>query len=80
MENKYDKRVINRSIETLTAAVEKDLCTDYRPYAEIPGPKPIPVLGNTWRFIPYIGNTFFLCRSIFVIVKIIHYFRSTYFL
>lgn len=25
------------------------------PYSDVPGPKPIPVLGNSWRFIPYIG-------------------------
>ncbi|XP_073994660.1 probable cytochrome P450 49a1 [Rhodnius prolixus] len=25
-------------------------------YEEVPGPKPLPFLGNTWRFIPYIGN------------------------
>lgn len=60
MDNNYDKRVIGRNMETMTAAVEKDVCTSYRPYAEIPGPKPIPILGNTWRFIPYIGKYFFL--------------------
>lgn len=25
-------------------------------YEEVPGPKPLPFLGNTWRFIPYIGS------------------------
>ncbi|XP_020300797.1 probable cytochrome P450 49a1 [Pseudomyrmex gracilis] len=28
----------------------------FRPYSDIPGPKPIPLLGNTWRFLPYIGD------------------------
>ncbi|XP_046395335.1 probable cytochrome P450 49a1 [Ischnura elegans] len=27
-----------------------------RPYSEVPGPKPIPLLGNSWRFIPYVGT------------------------
>ncbi|XP_053977773.1 probable cytochrome P450 301a1, mitochondrial isoform X1 [Hylaeus volcanicus] len=27
-----------------------------RPYEEIPGPKPIPILGNTWRLFPLIGQ------------------------
>lgn len=31
-----------------------------RPYAEMPGPRPAPFLGNTWRFIPYIGKSFVL--------------------
>lgn len=25
------------------------------PYKLMPGPKPWPILGNNWRFIPYIG-------------------------
>lgn len=29
-----------------------------RPYSEVPGPKPIPILGNTWRFFPIIGKRF----------------------
>ena len=30
---------------------------DYaKPFDDIPGPKPLPVIGNAWRFIPYIGN------------------------
>ncbi|KAG5868300.1 hypothetical protein JTB14_017578 [Gonioctena quinquepunctata] len=27
-----------------------------RPYQEIPGPKPLPVVGNVWRFMPFIGE------------------------
>lgn len=26
------------------------------PFEKIPGPKPIPLLGNTWRFLPLIGK------------------------
>jgi hypothetical protein len=30
---------------------------DYaKPFEDIPGPKPLPIIGNTWRFIPYLGN------------------------
>lgn len=25
--------------------------TAARPYSEVPGPKPLPILGNTWRFV-----------------------------
>lgn len=28
------------------------------PYENIPGPKPLPFLGNSWRFLPYIGEPF----------------------
>lgn len=26
-------------------------------YAEVPGPKPIPFLGNSWRFLPVVGES-----------------------
>lgn len=25
--------------------------TKYLPYSQVPGPKPIPILGNTWRLL-----------------------------
>ncbi|XP_075234663.1 putative cytochrome P450 301a1, mitochondrial [Lycorma delicatula] len=31
-------------------------CTAPKQYSEVPGPKPIPVLGNTWRLLPVIGQ------------------------
>lgn len=47
----------DRALDTLaTADVEGQDLLRHRPYSEIPGPKPIPLLGNTWRFLPYIGN------------------------
>lgn len=27
-----------------------------KPYTDIPGPKPLPILGNTWRLFPVIGQ------------------------
>lgn len=28
-------------------------------YSEIPGPKQLPIVGNSWRFAPFIGKIFF---------------------
>ncbi|XP_076619364.1 putative cytochrome P450 301a1, mitochondrial [Colletes latitarsis] len=52
---KRSTRVL-RTIETLAAEIEEQDLSRYRPYSDIPGPKPIPLLGNTWRFIPFIGD------------------------
>jgi len=27
-----------------------------RPYSEVPGPTPLPLIGNTWRLLPYVGQ------------------------
>ncbi|XP_067001952.2 probable cytochrome P450 49a1 [Anabrus simplex] len=40
---------------TSASAVQPDL-NQVRPYEEIPGPKPLPFIGNVWRFVPGIGN------------------------
>jgi len=28
-----------------------------RPYSEVPGPYPLPLIGNSWRFAPLIGES-----------------------
>ena len=33
-----------------------DILTNVKSYEEVPGPKPIPILGNTWRLFPVIGQ------------------------
>jgi hypothetical protein len=30
-----------------------------KPFEDIPGPKPLPIIGNAWRFIPHIGKSLF---------------------
>ncbi|XP_066591918.1 probable cytochrome P450 301a1, mitochondrial [Prorops nasuta] len=37
-----------------TAETATSTCT--RPYHEVPGPKPTPIFGNTWRLFPVIGQ------------------------
>lgn len=29
-----------------------------RPYSEVPGPKGLPLIGNSWRFAPLIGKIY----------------------
>lgn len=29
---------------------------EIKSYSEVPGPKPLPILGNTWRLMPFIGQ------------------------
>ncbi|XP_072945607.1 probable cytochrome P450 49a1 [Epargyreus clarus] len=44
-----------RSTHAITTPVF-DTVTSTKSWDEVPGPKPLPLLGNTWRFIPYIGG------------------------
>ncbi|KAJ9592119.1 hypothetical protein L9F63_001347 [Diploptera punctata] len=30
--------------------------TDVKPYSEVPGPREFPLVGNAWRFLPFIGH------------------------
>jgi len=46
----------DRVLDMLPVDVEGQDLLRHRPYSEIPGPKPILLLGNTWRFLPYIGT------------------------
>ncbi|XP_068083417.1 probable cytochrome P450 49a1 [Anabrus simplex] len=46
--------LFNRTRSSMAAAQEN--LEEIRPYKEVPGPKPLPILGNTWRFFPYIGE------------------------
>jgi hypothetical protein len=49
--------VLNRCNSTATVTqVRPEEWVYAKPFENIPGSKPLPRVGNTWRFIPYIGN------------------------
>ncbi|KAK2580062.1 hypothetical protein KPH14_012346 [Odynerus spinipes] len=52
---KYRQEILSRMLYTETCA-NLDVEVNVKPYHEIPGPKPIPILGNTWRMLPVIGQ------------------------
>ncbi|KAF3430358.1 hypothetical protein E2986_11637, partial [Frieseomelitta varia] len=41
---------------TSDCTIDHDATIQTKPYEDIPGPKPIPILGNTWRLFPIIGQ------------------------
>ncbi|XP_011500803.1 PREDICTED: probable cytochrome P450 301a1, mitochondrial [Ceratosolen solmsi marchali] len=43
------------SIESTTSSASASEL-QAKPYEDIPGPKPLPILGNTWRLFPVIGQ------------------------
>ncbi|XP_069679419.1 probable cytochrome P450 301a1, mitochondrial [Periplaneta americana] len=51
-ERRYDSTMATLQQEE----VEETEWERARPYSEVPGPKPLPFVGNTWRFVPFIGN------------------------
>jgi len=49
--------VLKRCNSTAAVAQARPEEWDYaKPFEDIPGPKPLPIIGNTWRFVPYLGN------------------------
>lgn len=32
--------------------------TNVKPFNQIPGPKPLPIIGNVWRYLPVIGKKY----------------------
>ncbi|KAH8394653.1 hypothetical protein KR222_000876 [Zaprionus bogoriensis] len=41
---------------TTTATAATTTAAPVRPYSEVPGPYPLPLIGNSWRFAPLIGT------------------------
>jgi len=38
-----------------------------KPYHSIPGPKALPLLGNSWRFLPFVGENCGILFSSFIL-------------
>jgi len=49
-----------RRFESSVASLQDEVWERARPYSSVPGPKPLPIVGNTWRFLPLIGK---MCDS-----------------
>ena len=45
-----------RCTASSVAALKDEVQECARPYSEVPVPKPLPLVGNTWRFLPFIGK------------------------
>jgi hypothetical protein len=53
-------RVLERYNSAIAATQARPEEWDYaKPFEEIPGPKPLPIIGNAWRFIPFLGKLLF---------------------
>ncbi|KAM3965961.1 putative cytochrome P450 49a1-like [Aphomia sociella] len=45
-----------RSTHAIVPSMFETAAPSVKSWEEVPGPRPLPLLGNTWRFIPYIGG------------------------
>ncbi|XP_037303594.1 probable cytochrome P450 49a1 [Manduca sexta] len=46
----------SRSTHAIDTSLFDTVSPPVKSWEEVPGPKPLPFLGNTWRFTPYIGG------------------------
>lgn len=53
--NQYNVMKRNNSTVVVTQTIQDEF-DSAKPYETIPGPKPLPIIGNVWRFLPYIGD------------------------
>ncbi|XP_050552001.1 probable cytochrome P450 301a1, mitochondrial [Spodoptera frugiperda] len=67
----FSKR--QRSQIAPTAELSEEIFSNAKPYSEVPGPRPIPILGNTWRMVPIIGQF-----DISEFAKVTQHFLDTY--
>ncbi|CAB3362649.1 Hypothetical predicted protein [Cloeon dipterum] len=45
-----------RNRSTVATAFSPNISSPVRSYDEIPGPKSLPLIGNAWRFLPFVGT------------------------
>lgn len=50
------RRFCNGSAIVSAFSPDVSTSTYIKPYDEVPGPRPIPILGNAWRLLPLIGQ------------------------
>ncbi|XP_045480650.1 probable cytochrome P450 49a1 isoform X2 [Harmonia axyridis] len=57
---RLSRKLISRPFsQTLNPGVIDGVSSEWDnalPYSSIPGPKALPLVGNTWRFLPYVGG------------------------
>lgn len=45
-----------KSDQAVATAVQHEEWSVAKPYSAVPGPRPLPLLGNTWRLLPVVGQ------------------------
>lgn len=47
---------VENLLDNASNTIVEEEFANAKPYSAVPGPKPIPILGNTWRLLPVIGQ------------------------
>lgn len=52
----HAKQAVEKQLKAHSQKSRIETRPNAKPYTDIPGPRPLPIIGNAWRFAPYIGQ------------------------
>jgi hypothetical protein len=52
-ENEINVEQVKHEVAKAATTATATASTNYLPYSQVPGPKPLPIIGNTWRSVCY---------------------------
>jgi len=50
---------VSIAVQEMDNVQDASAAQQVKPFTQVPGPKGMPIIGNSWRFLPIVGESFF---------------------